>query len=72
MIDKAKHEEHLNEIENLRKFDNKDPGGDALSQYPALVLDDHSKNLWNGDMPDVAAAFADAEVYTRQYKREAQ
>ena len=43
---------------------------DALSQFPDVVLNDHTDTLWNGKQ-DSQVAQRDALAYSEQYKREA-
>ena len=47
------------------------PEHDALSQFPSIVLNDHTDTLWN-DKQDCQSAERDALEYAERYKQEAQ
>ena len=67
------HEQHMREVPHLEaawRNNNKDAEHDALCQYPDFVLNDHSHNLWNGNL-DLNEAITDAVKYTKLYKQEA-
>ena len=68
------HEKHMAAVPHLEKAwknNNKDAEHDALCQYPRMILEDHSRNLWNGNL-DLTEAITDATNYSEQYESEAQ
>ena len=57
------------EKEWAKKF--RDPEHDGLSQFPSIVLNDHSDSLWNCKQ-DYRSAEQDAIEYAARYKEEAE
>ena len=66
--DHFEHEKHMEAVPHLEQAwrnNYKDAEHDALCQYPDLVLQDHSRNLWNGSM-ELPEAITDAVNYSKQ------
>ena len=69
--DHEQHSEAVAALEKAWRSNNSGAEHDALCQYPDLVLQDHSRNLWNGTM-NLPEAVTDAVKYSTEYKKEAQ
>ena len=71
LFEHEKHEEQIPAIEEAWRQKYKAPEHNDLCQFPEIVLNDHTKTLWNGQQ-DIPSAIDDARAYAELYKREAQ
>ena len=67
-FDHEQHTKAVSALERAWRNNNSEAKHDALCQYPDLVLQDHSRNFWDGSM-DLPEAVTDAVKYSTEYKK---